>query len=288
MIAPRSYSTLNNGTLAFRKTCTFRLNKYKMTCISKHNYVSKYILNVMRLYLNNTNQCKAQCKACFSCRRNIKTCGYIIMKEEIVIVPGSQNMPVVHQLLQVTPGVLCECYKKTSLLHTSQHCTTWLSLCFDCLQPLPYQTCMQMRDFCTSSSSIALNAYYIWPATKTSFALHFALRFALICIVADKPLLHLKCTWIHSSVSKYTSSYICLYEMYRFYGTQGCHCSKCYNFEVQSHTVKPKRAFCAEINADSNGILHDMISEAKPEIQGEWYPPSPQYLWYMGYNLGRV
>ena len=54
--------------------------------------------------------------------------------------------------------------------------------------------------------------------------------------------------------------------MYKFYGTQRCHCSKCYNFEVQSHTVKPKRAFCAEINADSNGILHDMISEAKPEI----------------------
>jgi hypothetical protein len=49
VIAPRNYSTLNNGTLAFRKICTFRMNQYKITCILKLNYVFEYILNVMIL-----------------------------------------------------------------------------------------------------------------------------------------------------------------------------------------------------------------------------------------------
>ena len=40
------------------------------------------------------------------------------------------------------------------------------------------------------------------------------------------------------------------------------------------------------MNADSNGILHDMISKTTLEIQG--VVTTPWYLWYMGYNLGMV
>ena len=37
---------------------------------------------------------------------------------------------------------------------------------------------------------------------------------------------------------------------------------------MHSHNAQLNIPFCAEMNAESNGVLQDMISETKHEIQG--------------------
>ena len=45
---------------------------------------------------------------------------------------------------------------------------------------------------------------------------------------------------------------------------------KNHNFEMHSYILKPNIPFLSEMNAESTAVLHDMISETKPEIQGGW------------------
>jgi len=100
------------------------------------------------------------------------------MKEEIVIVPGSQNMPVVHQLLQVTPGVLCECYKKTSLLHTS-YSTALLG--YHCASTVysPYRTKPACRWETFALPAALLHSTRIIFGQQLKQALHYTLHYAL-------------------------------------------------------------------------------------------------------------
>ena len=52
---------------------------------------------------------------------------------------------------------------------------------------------------------------------------------------------------------------------------------------MHSYILKPKIPFLSEMNAESTAVLHDMISETKPEIKGgvvtthPWYNMSQKY-----------
>src|ERR1700733_10442422 len=64
--------------------------------------------------------------------------------------------------------------------------------------------------------------------------------------------------------------YICLCKCYILAEIYWCPCSNPYNFGFPACNWNRNAPFCAEMNAESNDILHDFIFKAPPKISGGW------------------